>query len=206
MKRDDKHIYLASRSPRRRELLKQVGVNFEVVMYREYLARGADVDESPHPGEPPGEYVKRIVRAKAEAGWSSIIRRRLRHFPVLAADTTVALGGKIIGKPENREHAVRILQELSGQIHQVLTAVAVKLEDRLELRLSVTSVRFRELKDQEILNYVATGEPLDKAGGYAIQGLAAAFIAEIDGSYSGIMGLPLFETAELMKEFGYQVL
>ncbi|MGH8750340.1 MAG: Maf family protein [Burkholderiales bacterium] len=204
--RATQHIYLASRSPRRRELLKQIGVNFEVVLFREYLARGADVDESPHAGELPEDYVRRVVRAKVEAGWSSVTQRRLRYFPVLAADTTVALGEKIIGKPDNSEHAARMLHELSGNTHRVITAVAVLREDKLELRLSVTAVRFRALEAQEIQRYAATGEPLDKAGGYAIQGLAAAFVAEINGSYSGVMGLPLFETAELLRQFGYHTL
>jgi septum formation protein len=206
MKRAGTHIYLASRSPRRRELLKQIGVNFEMVLFREYLTRVPDVDEAPHAGELPENYAKRIVRAKAEAGWASIIQRRLRRYPVLAADTVVALDEKIIGKPDNRDHAVRMLQELSGKTHRVLTAVAVKLEERLELCLSTTTVRFRELMEPEIQHYVVTGEPLDKAGAYAIQGLAAAFVAEIDGSYSGVMGLPLYETAELLKQFGYSVL
>ena len=203
---DVKCIYLASRSPRRRELLKQIGVNFEVVQFREYLARGADVDEVSLAGEPPEGYVKRIACAKAEAGWLCLVQRRLRHFPVLAADTTVALEGKIIGKPVNRDHVVAMLSELSGKEHCVLTAVAIKFEDKTDLSLSTTLVRFKQLTEEEIRHYAATSEVLDKAGGYAIQGLAAAFVAGIDGSYSGVMGLPLFETAQLLREFGYSVL
>ena len=203
---DVKCIYLASRSPRRRELLKQIGVNFEVVQFRQYLARGADVDEASLAGEPPEGYVKRIACAKAEAGWLCLIQRRLRRFPVLAADTTVALEGKIIGKPVNRDHVVAMLSGLSGREHSVFTAVVMKFEDKVELGLSTTMVRFKQLAEGEIRHYAATSEALDKAGGYAIQGLAAAFVAGIDGSYSGVMGLPLFETAQLLREFGYSVL
>jgi len=203
---DAKCIYLASRSPRRRELLKQIGVNFEVVQFREYLVRGADVDEAPLAGEPPEDYVKRIACSKVVAGWSCLVQRRLRRFPVLAADTTVALEGKIIGKPINHDHVVAMLSELSGREHCVLTAVALKFEDKMGLGLSTTLVRVKQLAEQEIRHYAATSEALDKAGGYAIQGLAAAFVAGIDGSYSGVMGLPLFETAQLLREFGYSVL
>ena len=203
---DVKCIYLASRSPRRRELLKQIGVNFEVVQFRQYLARGADVDEASLAGEPPEGYVKRIACAKTEAGWLCLVQRRLRRFPVLAADTTVALEGKIIGKPVNRDHVVAMLSELSGREHSVFTTVAMKFEDKTDLSLSTTLVRFKQLAEEEIRHYAATSEALDKAGGYAIQGLAAAFVAGIDGSYSGVMGLPLFETAQLLREFGYHVL
>ncbi|HSS46696.1 MAG TPA: Maf family protein [Burkholderiales bacterium] len=203
---DVKCIYLASHSPRRRELLKQIGVNFEVVQFREFLARGPDVDEAPLAGEPPENYVKRIACAKTEAGWSCLVQRRLRRFPVLAADTTVVLDGKIIGKPVSRDHVVAMLSELSGREHSVLTAVALKFEDKTDLGLSTTLVRFKQLAEEEVRHYAATGEALDKAGGYAIQGLAAAFVAGIDGSYSGVMGLPLFETAQLLREFGYGVL
>jgi len=203
---DVKRIYLASRSPRRRELLKQVGVNFEVVQFREYLPRGADVDEAPLAGELPEDYVKRIACAKAEAGWSCLVHRRLRRYPVLAADTTVALEGKIIGKPSKRDQVAAMLTELSGREHRVLTAVAIKFEDKMDVTLSTTLVRFKQLAEEEVLRYAAAGEALDKAGGYAIQGLAAAFVAGIDGSYSGVMGLPLFESAQLLRNFGYRVL
>ncbi|MGH8755244.1 MAG: Maf family protein, partial [Burkholderiales bacterium] len=151
-------------------------------------------------------YVKRIACAKVEAGWLCLVQRRLRRFPVLAADTTVALEGKIIGKPVNRDHVVAMLSELSGREHSVFTSVAMKFEDKTDLSLSTTLVRFRQLAEEEIRHYAATSEALDKAGGYAIQGLAAAFVAGIDGSYSGVMGLPLFETAQLLREFGYSVL
>ena len=203
---DVKRIYLATRSPRRRELLKQIGVNFEVVQFREYLPRGADVDEASLAGELAEDYVKRIACAKAEAGWLCLVHRRLRRFPVLAADTTAALEGKIIGKPGKRENVITMLGELSGREHRVLTSVAIKFEDKVQFSVSTTLVRFKELTDEEIAHYAAAGEALDKAGGYAIQGLAAAFVAGIDGSFSGVMGLPLFETAQLLRDFGYRVL
>lgn len=195
-------IYLASRSPRRRELLQQAGIAFEPLLLREDLRRGADVDEALVPGEPPESYVSRIARAKAEAGWRRIASRRLLPHPVLAADTTIVLDGEIIGKPADARCAHELLRRLSGRTHQVLTAVAVARETRVETALSISAVEFRELADGEIRRYVASGEPLDKAGAYAIQGRAAVFVRAISGSYSGIMGLPLFETAELLARFG----
>jgi len=194
-------IYLASRSPRRRELLKQIGIAFELLLLREDLRRGADVDEALAPGESPAAYVSRVARAKAEAGWIRIASRRLQLYPVLAADTTVVLDGEIIGKPADARGAQQLLRRLSGQAHQVMTAVAVAREARVETALSISAVEFRELADGEIQRYVASGEPLDKAGAYAIQGRAAMFVRAISGSYSGIMGLPLFETAELLGRF-----
>ena len=201
MTRTDNRIYLASRSPRRRELLQQIGIAFEPLLLREDLRRGADVDEAAAPGESPADYVIRIARAKAEAGWGRIAARRLLPHPVLAADTTVALDGEIVGKPADARCAHEFLRRLSGQTHQVLTAVAVARATRVETALSVSAVEFRELTDGEIRRYVASGEPLDKAGAYAIQGRAAVFVRAISGSYSGIMGLPLFETAELLARF-----
>jgi len=194
-------IYLASRSPRRRELLKQIGIAFESLLLREELRRGADVDEVPLPGESPAAYVSRVARAKAEAGWIRIASRRLPLHPVLAADTTVALDGGIIGKPADARDAQLSLQRLSGKTHHVLTAIAVARGDRVETALSTSAVEFRELDADEIRRYVASGEALDKAGAYAIQGRAAVFVRAISGSYSGIMGLPLFETAELLGRF-----
>jgi septum formation protein len=194
-------IYLASRSPRRRELLKQIGIPFELLLLREDLRRGVDVDEAPLPGELPAAYVSRVARAKAEAGWRRIASRRLPPHPVLAADTTVVLDGGIIGKPADAQHAQQLLRRLSGQTHQVMTAVAVAREARVETALSTSAVEFRELDAGEIQRYVASGEALDKAGAYAIQGRAAVFVRAISGSYSGIMGLPLFETAELLGRF-----
>jgi nucleoside triphosphate pyrophosphatase len=197
----DKRIYLASRSPRRRELLKQIGVPFELLLLREDLRRGADVDETPLPEESPGVYVLRVAGAKANTAVRQIALRGLPQKPALAADTTVVFEGMVLGKPEDAEHAARMLRALSGREHQVLTAVAVALRDRVETQISVSSVWFRELSDADIRRYCATGEPLDKAGAYGIQGRAGAFVTRIAGSYSGIMGLPLAETAELLERF-----
>jgi septum formation protein len=194
-------IYLASRSPRRRELLKQIGVSFEVLVLREHPARGPDVDESHLPGELPDDYVRRVCRAKADVGWDRVVQRRLRRFPVLAADTVVCIDEKILGKPADPADAARMLRLLSGREHRVLTAVALKFETRTELVVSESRVRFCELSEPELEAYVESGEPTDKAGAYAIQGRAAAFATELHGSYSGIMGLPLYETAQLIKKF-----
>ncbi|MBU1213789.1 MAG: septum formation inhibitor Maf [Gammaproteobacteria bacterium] len=195
-------IYLASQSPRRRELLKQIGVRFDPLLLRNDPRRGIQVDETPLEGELPADYVQRICREKAEAGWEALMLRKLRIHPVLAADTTVTVNGKIIGKPVNNEHALQILSELSGTSHQVLTAVAVVLENRLEMRLSTTTITFAELSEARIRRYLLTGEAHDKAGAYGIQGAAGAFIKHIDGSYTGVMGLPLCETVELLQSFG----
>jgi len=192
-------VYLASRSPRRRELLRQIGIGFEMLVLRDKRDRGPDVDETPLPGEVPDEYVKRVCRAKAEAGSLRLAERRLPVLPVLAADTTVCLGGQILGKPANAQDAARMLTTLSGTEHRVLTAVAVQFGQRVELAMSESFVRFRPLSTEEIAAYVAQGEPMDKAGAYGIQGYAAAFIPEIRGSYTGIMGLPLYETATLLE-------
>jgi len=197
----DKRIYLASRSPRRRELLKQMGVPFELFLLREDLRRGADVDETPLPDESPGVYVLRMAGAKVNMAVRQIAYRGLPQKPVLAADTTVVFDDGIIGKPENAEQATRILRALSGREHQVLTAVALALREQVETQISVSSVWFHELTDADIRRYVATGEPLGKAGAYAIQGRAGAFVTRIAGSYSGIVGLPLAETSELLKKF-----
>jgi len=194
-------IYLASRSPRRRELLKQIGVPFEVLVVREHPGRNVDVDESQQPGESPDDYVRRVCRLKADAGWERVVQRRLRRFPVLAADTVVCVEEIILGKPPDPAHAAKMLRLLSGREHRVLSAVALKLEDRLELVVSASRVRFAELSQADIETYVASGEPTDKAGAYAIQGRAGAFVIELHGSYSGVMGLPLYETSQLLKTF-----
>jgi septum formation protein len=198
-----RHIYLASRSSRRRELLKQIGVSFEVLLLREGPQRAADFDETPLPDEVPRDYVVRIAQAKAEAGWARLGQRRLMRFPVLSADTTVALDTHILGKPADREQAMAFLRQLSGKTHQVHSAVAVKFDNQIEVSLSTTDVQFRDLEEQEIRQYVTSGEPQDKAGGYAIQGRAAVFVRTIAGSYSGVMGLPLYETSQLLVKFGY---
>ncbi len=202
----DKRIYLASRSPRRRELLAQIGVGFDLLLLRDDPARGNDVDESSLPGESPHDYVLRVSHAKAEVGWQRVQQRRLPHFPVLAADTAVVLNDRIMGKPANRDEAMEMLLALSGKRHEVLTAVAVANAGRIEQKLSATIVQFGKLTDHAVRRYAMTGEPLDKAGAYAIQGHAAAFIEKIEGSYSGVMGLPLYETAELLAGFGIDIL
>lgn len=191
-------IYLASQSPRRRELLQQIGVDFELLV--------PDVNEAPLPGEAPVDYVLRIARIKAEVAWMRVMEGKLPRLPVLAADTAVVLGRSILGKPADRQEAQAMLARLSGRRHRVYTAVAMAFGDRLEQRLSATTVQFRALTEREIQHYATTGEPLDKAGAYAIQGRAAAFVASISGSYSGVMGLPLYETAELLAGFGVEIL
>jgi septum formation protein len=190
----DRRIFLASRSPRRRELLAQIGVRFEVM--------APDVDESIASGEAPRAYVERLARAKAEAGWRRVEREKLPRAPVLGADTTVAVDGRILGKPADRREAAQMLGSLSGRSHEVLTAVALKFGARLESAVSVSEVRFKSLSQAEIDRYVATGECEDKAGAYGIQGHAARFVAELRGSFSGVMGLPLYETAQLLDRIG----
>ena len=199
----DKPIYLASRSPRRRELLRQIGVTFELILLREIPRQPADIDESPQAGEVPDDYVLRITREKALAAVGIMQTRRLAVRPVLAADTTVVCDNEILGKPANAADTSRMLGLLAGRMHRVLTAVAVATNvDTVEARVSESHVWFRALAPEEIRRYAASGEPVDKAGAYAVQGRAAAFITRIEGSYSGIMGLPLAETAELLRGHG----
>ncbi|HKB61146.1 MAG TPA: Maf family protein [Gallionellaceae bacterium] len=198
-------IYLASLSPRRRDLLTQIGVKFEVLLLRADARRNADVDETPQEREAPGDYVLRIAQAKANAGLAALRYRRLPVFPVLAADTTVTLDGRILGKPADRDEATHMLRQLSGRQHRVLTAVAIAFDDRVEVRLSETAVTFVPLSEERIRRYVFTSEPHDKAGAYGIQGHAGAFVQRIEGSYSGVVGLPLAETAELLQLSGYPV-
>ena len=198
----DRSIYLASRSPRRRELLGHIGVKFHLLLFRNRPGAVPDVDEEPLADEDPRDYVMRVARAKAAAGWQRMLERNLPRAPVLAADTTVALGKRIYGKPASRRDAETMLVELSGKRHEVLTAVALQYEDQVETALSASEVQFRDLTPQEIQDYVATGESDDKAGAYAIQGRAALFVTEIRGSQSGIVGLPLYETAQLLQKMG----
>ena len=205
MKTAHRHVYLASRSLRRRELLKQIGVGFEVLLLREAPGRSADLDESAQAGEDPLAYVQRVARTKADLAWMRLMQRRLRRHPVVTADTTVAVDGDILGKPADAAEAARFLRRLSGRAHVVHTAVAVVLDGRVDLLVSTSEVHFRALDDAEIEHYVATHEPMDKAGGYAIQGRAALFVRHLAGSYSGVMGLPLFETAELLARCGHRV-
>jgi septum formation protein len=196
----DRSLYLASRSPRRRELLDQIGVRYRLLMFRSEAGRAFDVNEDPVQGELPADYVLRLARVKAEAGWAALLRRNLPRGPVLSADTTVALGERIFGKPVDRKEAAEMLGALSGQRHQVLTAVALKNEEQLESALSTSEVTFKALTADEIRQYVDSGECDDKAGAYGIQGRAARFVVELRGSYSGVMGLPLYETAELLDK------
>jgi septum formation protein len=195
----DRSIYLASRSPRRRELLGHIGVKFHLLLFRNRPDTAPDVDEVPNDGENPRDYVMRMALSKAAAGWKRMLERNLPRAPVLAADTTVALEGRIYNKPADRAEAAAMLAALSGKRHEVLTAVALQFEDQVETALSVSEVQFRELTPEDINDYVATGEPDDKAGAYAIQGRAALFVTEIRGSQSGIVGLPLYETAQLLQ-------
>ncbi len=196
-------IYLASQSPRRRQLLDQIGVRHEL------LLAGPDEDaealEAVLPGELPHDYVKRVTQAKLDAAVARLARRGLPAAPVLCADTTVALGRSILGKPADDADAANTLAALSGHTHRVLTAVAVASGTTTRLLVNESHVRFRALTADEIARYVASGEPSGKAGSYAIQSQAAAWIEHIEGSYSGIMGLPLFETAELLKPLGVNI-
>jgi septum formation protein len=185
-------IYLASASPRRSALLDQVGLAHRV--------RPVNVDESVRAGEPPDDYVHRLAVLKAETLWLELPRDE--RLPVLGADTAVALGGEILGKPRDEQDCGRMLRLLSGRTHQVFTAVALRATDGCQSRLNVSEVTFRKLADAEIHDYWRSGEPADKAGAYAVQGLAALFIERIAGSYSGIMGLPLFETGGLLAASG----
>jgi septum formation protein len=185
-------VYLASGSPRRRELLQQIGVSFQVV--------GTAVDEAVRTDETPRGYVLRLAGAKADAGWDR--SRDATDVPVLAADTAVVLDGKILGKPADREDAEDMLRQLSGRTHEVLTAIALRTAGGVRSRISRSEVTFRTIAAGEVRAYWETGEPHDKAGAYAIQGRAAIFVADLRGSYSGVMGLPLFETAELLAEAG----
>lgn len=196
-------IYLASQSPRRSDLLKQIGINFEILSLRADPRRLPDVDETPLPAETPADYVQRICQAKARAGWESLLYRKLPQFPVLGADTTVTLDHKIIGKPRDRAEAAATLRLLAGRTHQVLSAVAMCRGERLEMRLSRSEVTFGPLSEARIQHYLLGNEAHDKAGAYGIQGIAGAFVQRLEGSYSGVMGLPLYETTEILHSFGY---
>ncbi|HEY4126632.1 MAG TPA: Maf family protein [Gammaproteobacteria bacterium] len=188
-------FYLASASPRRRQLLEQLGLRFEVVV--------ADVDESPRPGEMPQDYVSRLAEAKALAGAERLGNPAL---PVLAADTAVVLEGAILGKPRDREDAIAMLGRLGGRSHQVLSAIALWQSDRVRVAVSLSEVKFRRIGEEEAAAYWDSGEPRDKAGAYGIQGLGGMFVEHLAGSYSGVVGLPLFETTALLQEAGIGVL
>ena len=199
-------LYLASRSPRRRELLHQIGIDFDTVVFRDGLRADSETDETPLPGEPPIDYVERVARAKAVHGLRIVEERHLPMRPVLSADTTLELDGRIIGKPIDRADAAAILRGLSGRTHRVLTGVAVNHLGHTEYLLSSSEVTFREIDDEEIRHYVMSGEPMDKAGAYGIQGRAGMFIEHLSGSYTGVMGLPVCETGELLKRLGFRPL
>jgi len=205
VKLNDRKIYLASKSPRRRELLRQVGIDFELLMLRNDPVRGVDVTEEVLEPERPEDYVARIAMEKGAFAWNLVVTRRLTPRPVLSADTTVTMNGIILGKPTGQGEAVAMLEQLSGRTHEVLTSVAVFYKDMAEQVTQVSKVRFATLSPATIRAYCATSEPYDKAGGYGIQGLAALFVEHIDGSHSGIMGLPLFETAALLRKAGLSI-
>jgi septum formation protein len=199
-------IYLASKSPRRAELLRQLGVEFTELRLREAPGRERDVVEGPRDGETARDYVTRIARTKALVAWHRMGQRSLPPLPVLAADTEVVLDGAIFGKPVDAGDASRMLSALSGRTHEVVTAIYLKWDRVIEGTVSTSKVSFRPLAAGEIDRYCASGEPLDKAGAYAIQGRGAAFVAHLEGSYSGVMGLPLFETTEVLARIGLAVL
>ena len=191
-------VYLASQSPRRRQLLEQIGVQYELLLAKP--EEDAESLEVVLPNEAPLTYVKRVTQLKLEAAVQRMKQRGLANAPVLCADTTVALGRSILGKPENAADALRILKMLSGQTHRVLTAVALASGRKRVSAVSISQVTFAPMTLAEMKNYIATGEPMGKAGAYGVQGAAAAYISQIKGSYTGIMGLPMFETAQLLKQ------
>ena len=201
----ESRIYLASKSPRRRELLTQIGVRFDLMLFRAAPREDAATDETPLPGEAPEAYARRVAGAKARHAAELIALRRLAVRPVLAADTTLDVDGDIVGKPADETDAAAILHRLSGRSHRVITAVALAHANVVECLASVSEVRFRQLDSEEIRRYAISGEPMDKAGAYGIQGRAAMFIEEIRGSHSGIVGLPLCETALLLRKAGYPI-
>lgn len=206
MKPTDNKIYLASKSPRRRELLRQIGVEFELLLLRDRAPVGPEVSEAILPDEAPLDYVLRVAADKASFAQKTMLWRRLPMRPVLAADTTVVIDGKILGKPANAQEATAMLSALSGRTHEVHTSMTVRHQDDVWQATQSSEVVFTTLTPAQIAAYCATAEPYDKAGGYAIQGMAALFIEEVRGSYSGIMGLPLFEVAHLLRQAGVKLL
>jgi septum formation protein len=196
-------IYLASQSPRRRQLLEQLGVAYELLLPDE--DEDAESLEMVLPREAPKTYVQRVTQLKLDAALARMKRRKLPAAPILCSDTTVALGREILGKPQDAADAQRMLRTLSGQTHRVMTAVAIGSSRKRVQALSTSQVRFAPLTPAQIRKYVASGEPMGKAGAYAVQGAAAGFIEHMSGSYSGIMGLPMFETAQLLRELGFKL-
>jgi len=193
---NDFDIYLASVSPRRRELLEQIGVSYQLV--------SVDVDETPQATESAENYVSRLALEKARAGWQLCAEDNKK--PVLGADTALVIDNEILGKPVDQEHAINMLMRLSGRVHRVLTGIGLVTADSEQVAVSTSFVTFRELSKAECEAYWHTGEPIGKAGSYAVQGQAAIFISKLEGSYSGVMGLPLYETAELLQNVKVNVL
>ncbi len=191
-------LYLASGSPRRKELLAQTGVVFERI--------AAPIDETPQPNENPRDYVIRMAVEKAQSGWQHLVAAGLALKPVLASDTSVVFNNEILGKPLDASDAASMLRKLSGNTHEVLTSLALKDEHGTATRLSISRVTFAKLSDAQIASYVASGEPMDKAGGYGIQGLGGVFVSHLDGSFTGVMGLPLHDTAALLAQYGLGIL
>ncbi|HWU97006.1 MAG TPA: Maf family protein [Oxalicibacterium sp.] len=206
MKPIPQKIYLASKSPRRRELLRQIGIEFELLLLRDQTPRGPEVTEIVLPNERAEDYVARVTLEKAQFAQKTMWWRKLPLRPILAADTTVVLDGRILGKPVDATEATDMMRALSGRTHQVLTHIVVLHDDKTYQTTQRSDVAFTALTDETIRAYCATAEPYDKAGGYGIQGQAALFIQDIAGSYSGIMGLPLFETGQLLKQAGLHIL
>lgn len=196
-------VYLASQSPRRQQLLEQMGVAYQLLLPDE--SEDAEALEVVLSSESPKAYVQRVTLLKLAAALQRMKLRGLPLAPVLCADTTVALGRTLYGKPDNTGHAQRMLSDLSGQSHRVLTSVAVGTVRKQAQALSISNVRFAPMTSQQIKRYVASGEPMGKAGAYAVQGRASVHIEHISGSYSGIMGLPMYETAQLLRDFGFKV-
>ena len=198
-------IWLPSKSPRRAQLLRDMGVPFEVLKFTGADGITYEVDESAFPGESPQDYVRRVALDKALHALSYLKDRAMPLRPMLSADTTVAISGHMLGKPADAAEARAMLSVLSGQTHEVLTAVVVVHGDQIRQALSLSQVHFMPLSDAVIERYVASGEPFDKAGGYGIQGHAGIFVSEIQGSFTGIMGLPFHETAQLLEPLGFQI-
>jgi len=195
MSKKSPQLYLASNSPRRRELLNQLDITFEVIP--------VSIDETTHANEQPQDYVCRMALEKARVG-SDLIQ--LSHdIPIIGSDTSVVLEGAVYGKPRDKQHAFEMLRSLSGQTHEVMSAVALVCRDQERVALNTSLVTLKDLTDEEIESYWKTGEPADKAGGYGIQGKAARFISHLSGSFSAVMGLPLYETAELLEEFSVRI-
>ena len=189
---DSPPLYLASQSPRRAELLQQIGVGFEQLPI--------DTDETALTGEAPQAYVQRVAIAKAQAGLAAVQQQGLTPLPVLGADTTVTMADQIMGKPRDRDHALAMLGQLSGKTHRVMSAICLCYQQYQEVALSITEVSFREIASEELEQYWHSGEPMGKAGAYAIQGLGAVFVEKIHGSYSAVVGLPLMETQQLLQK------